>query len=51
MFVPLFKNGNNDATRNFFDKYYMSVEEIKDFNTLIDNTSFFDQPVKNKEEE
>ena len=51
LFVPLFKNGNNDATRNFFDKYYMSVEEIKDFNTLIDNTSFFDQPVKNKEEE
>ena len=33
------------------DKYYMSVEEIKDFNTLIDNTPFFDQPVKNKEEE
>ena len=51
LFVLLFKNGNNDATRNSFDKYYISVEEIKDFNTLIDNTPFFDQPVKNKEEE
>ena len=48
MFVLLFKNGNDDATRNSFDKYYMSVEEIKDFNTLIDNTPFFDQPVKTK---
>ena len=48
MFVLLFKNGNDDAKRNSFDKYYMSVEEIKDFNTLIDNTPFFDQPVKTK---
>ena len=48
LFVLLFKNGNDDATRNSFDKYYMSVEEIKDFNTLIDNTPFFDQPVKTK---
>ena len=51
LFVLLFKNGNDGATRNSFDKYYMSVEEIKDFNALIDNTPFFDQPVKNKEEE
>ena len=26
----------------------MPLVEIKDFNALIDNKSFFDQPVKNK---
>ena len=30
-----------------FDKYFMSLVEIKDFNPLIDNKTFFDQPVKN----
>ena len=33
-----------------FDKYYMPLIEIKDFNALIDNKPFFDQPVKNKQE-
>ena len=28
----------------------MSLVEIKDFNELIDNKPFFDQPVKNKQE-
>ena len=28
----------------------MPLVEIKDFNTLIDNKPFFDQPVKNKQE-
>ena len=28
----------------------MLLVEIKDFNALIDNTRFFDQPVKNKKE-
>ena len=28
----------------------MPLVEIKDFNALIDNTPFFDQPVKNKQE-
>ena len=32
LFVLSFKNDNNDPTRNFFDKYYMSLVEIKDFN-------------------
>ena len=36
LIVPLFKNDNNDPTRNFFYKYYMSLVEIKDFNELID---------------
>ena len=46
LFVLSFKNGNDDHTRIFFDKYYMSLMEIKDFNVLIDNKPFFDQPVK-----
>ena len=28
----------------------MSVVEIKDLNALIDNTPFFNQPIKNKQE-
>ena len=48
MFVFSFKNG--DPTGDFCDKYYMPLVEIKDFNALIDNKPFFDQPVKNKQE-
>ena len=40
----------NNPTRNNFDKYYMLLVEIKDFNSLIGNEPFFDQPVKNKQE-
>ena len=50
LFVLSFKNGDDDATRNSFDKYYMSLVKIKDFNALIDNKPFFDQPVKNKQQ-
>ena len=46
----LFKNGNYDSTRNSFDEYYMTLVEIKDFNSLINNKPFFDQPVKKKQE-
>ena len=46
----LYKNGDDDSTRNFFDKYYMPLVQIKDFNALIDNKALFDQPVKNKPE-
>ena len=45
-FVLSFKNGNDDPTRNSFDEYYMPLVEIKDFNALIDNKPFIDQPVK-----
>ena len=37
-------------TEFFFNSYYMSLAETKDFNVLIDNKSFFDQPVENKQE-
>ena len=50
MLVVSFKNGDNDPTRNSFDKYYMPLVEIKDFHALIDNKPFFTQPVKNKQE-
>ena len=58
LFVLSFKTGNDDPTRNSFDdptrnsfdEYYMPLVEIKDFNALVDNKPFFDQPVKNKQE-
>ena len=50
LIVFSFKNGNDYPTRHSFDRYYMIVVEIKDFNALIDNKPFFDQPVKNKQE-
>ena len=49
MLVLSFKNGGNNPTRYFFDKYYIPLVEIKDFNGLIDNKSFFDQPIKHKQ--
>ena len=48
MFVLSFKNGNDDPMRDSFDNYYIPLGEIKDFNALIDNKPFFDQPVKSK---
>ena len=50
LFVLSFRNGNNVPTRDSFNKYYMLLVEIKDFNALTDNKPFFDQPVKNKQE-
>ena len=35
------KNSNNVPTRNSFDKCYMPLAEIKDFNALILNFSIF----------
>ena len=50
MLVLSFANGKDVPTRIFFDKYNMPPVEIKDFNALIDNKSFFDVPIKNKRE-
>ena len=38
--VLSFKNSNNDAKINPFNKYYMSLVEIKDFNALVNNKPF-----------
>ena len=46
LFVFSFKNVNNDPKRDSFDKYYIPLVEIKDFNALIDNKPFFVQLVK-----
>ena len=40
LFALLIKNGNNDLTRDSFDKYYMPLIEIKDFDALIDKNNF-----------
>ena len=48
-FVLSFKNEDDYPTINSFDKYYMPLVEIKDFNALIDNKRFFGQPVKSKQ--
>ena len=48
MIVLSFKNDNDHPTRYSFLQYcilsYMPLEEIKNFNGLIDNKSFFEQP-------
>ena len=41
LFVLSLKNDDDDPTRYSFDEYYMSLVEIKYFNALIDNKSFF----------
>ena len=40
LFVLSFKNGSNDPTRGYFDKYFMPLVEMH-FNALIDNKPFF----------
>ena len=51
LFVLSFKSDNeNRDNRTSFSKYYLPEVQIKDFNVIIDKTSFFDQPVKNEEE-
>ena len=40
----------NEEDRTSFSKYYTPKVEIKDFNVLVDGKSFFDVPVKTKEE-
>ena len=47
LFVLSFEN---EEDRTYFGEYYTPTIEITDFNVLIDGKSFFDVPVKNKEE-
>ena len=46
LFVLSLKDSNKDLKRNYFDKYYVSLVEIKSFNALVDNKAFFEQPEK-----
>ena len=50
LFVLSLENVYDDPRRYSFDWHSMPLVEIKDFNALIGNKSFFDQLVKNKEE-
>ena len=45
-----FTRNNAGDNRDSFSYYYVLNVEIKDFNVLIDEKSFFDLPVKNVEE-
>ena len=47
LFVLSFEN---EYDRTSFWKYYVQNVQIKEFNVLIDGKSFFDMPIKNKEE-
>ena len=47
LFVLSFEN---EKDRTSFSKHYTPKAEIKGFNVLIDGKSFFDAPVKNKEQ-
>ena len=49
LFVLSFKNSDEDSTIIHFDKNYIPRVEIKDFNALIGNKPFLDQPVKSKQ--
>ena len=46
----MIQHSNDDPTRDSFDEYYMPLIQIKDFDALIDNKPFFDQTVKNEQE-
>ena len=50
LFVFSFKNCNDYSARNSFNKYYILLVKIKDFNASTDNKPLFDQPVKKKQE-
>ena len=50
LFVLSFIRNNAGDNRDSFSHYYVPNVEIKDFNVLNDGKSFFDFPVKSKEE-
>ena len=50
MFVLSFSRNNNTDSRYSYSNYYVPKIEINGFNVLVDGKSFFDLPVKNKEE-
>ena len=49
-FILSFEGNIIGDNRDSFSDYYVPNVGIKDFNVLIDGKSFFDLPVKNKEE-
>ena len=49
LFVLSFKNSDNDPIRNFLIYILDVIRRNQDFNALIENKPFCDQPVKNKQ--
>ena len=49
LLVLSFRDGDNDPTRDSFEKCYISLVEIKDFNALTDN-KLLEKAVKDKQE-
>ena len=49
LFILSFKNSDNDVGQDSYDNHYLPLVEIKNFNVLIDNKPFFEQPIKNKQ--
>ena len=50
LFVLSFPGNNNTDSRYSFPNYYVPKIKINDFDVLNDGKSFFNLPVKNKEE-
>ena len=50
LFVFSFKNSEDDPAETAFVTCYMLLVETKDFNVVIDNKLFLDQPVKKTNE-
>ena len=50
LFALSFKLGRYISTINSFNRYYLPLAEIKDFNALIDNKTFLDQFLKGTQE-
>ena len=50
LFALSFPRNNNTDSRYSFSNYYVPKVQIKDFNVLVDEKSFFDLSVKNEEE-
>ena len=44
LFVLAFENDNH---RKIHNRYYLPIVEIKDYNIMINDDNFFDQPIKN----
>ena len=49
LFVLSFKKWRQWSWKRFFNKYYMPLVEIKNYNALLDNKLLFNRLVKNKQ--
>ena len=48
LYILAFNNvadNNNQVSRNGYRKYFLPIVEIKDYNVIIDDINFYDQPI------